>query len=356
MNNARRTTQRSIELMLGVSAWIALLPGAGYCAPGPSQQEAKITVVTGFGEVSPAIAQLIEAVSLGFPQPLVVETDQPFAHSLLATEELVLRHGTTLTLDVGVGEDSHDRYILVRRIRVVPGPGNAPVITWSRGFAPPFIPPPVGKADPGQNGDRDGADGRAGSDGLGGNSGFPGQSAPTFYLAVGDIVGGDVYFDLRGQDGGVGGDGETGGDGGNGASGAAAAVTLWGCKVSPGKGGRGGRGGHGGFGGPGGRGGNGGALILVASPDRLSHLASNIRAIVLAGSPGRGGREGQGGDGGLGGPGGAGFGLCSNGVSGQTGVAGSKGDPNKQLGPRGVDGTFLGVPVTDSVLTRMQLQ
>jgi hypothetical protein len=256
---------------------------------------------------------------------------------VLAASEIIFSSNSTLIFDPDPNLSASEKgtfYVVARRITVRPGRA---VITWRRGDAESRLPPAVGKAPPGLAGKFDGADGQPGTDGTHGNSGFSGRRAISVVLIAMEIVGGGLYVDVRGQDGGPGGEGQEGGDGGPGASGAHASSSLFDCKRGPGGGGKGGRAGNGGAGGDGGSGGDGGYVILASSETKIESLAKRVlidTAPGVGGSGGRGGRAGRPGPGGL--PGREDPPLCTGGDKtirpGEPGVSaqdqfGSKGKP-----------------------------
>jgi hypothetical protein len=306
-------------------------------------------------DVLPAITELKASTAAGLPPPYIVNGQRIFERgNVLAAEEIVLSPGGRLVL-AGPYGDRREKYIIARKITILPGNDHA-VITWARGDAPTTIPPPVGKAQPGFPGAQEGADGASGTPGAGGNPGFPGEPAPTIYLAVNEIDGGNLYFDLRGQDGGPGGPGQDGGDGGNGARGNPGSASLFDCKRGGGTGGHGGNGGPGGPGGPGGHGGDGGLLVILASAPALDHIKSAVIANV---TPGKGGPGGKGGKGGLLGMGGAGGSaappFCGGGGPGSSGIKGEDAQDNKINGTDGVGGTTVGVTLSPGNLSAIGL-
>ena len=305
-------------------------------------------------EVVPALIQLKQGVAAGLPPPFEVEGVRLFAVKStgsgllpLAAEEIVLHPGSTLTMSAGnsgTGQTDRSIYIVARRLRVLPGDRPA-TITWQRPDAIATYPPPVGKASPGRAGTSSGEPGSMGAAGAAGNAGFAGQGAPTVYLAVQEIVGGTVFFDLRGQDGGPGGQGQDGGDGGPGLNGAPGSPSLFDCKRGGGNGGRGGKGGDGGVGGVGGKGGDGGTLVLMSSGEALRAIQGSVKVQVSGGSGGPGGRGGIKGSGGPGGQGGSGAGLCGGGSAGGPGGRGEDGG-NGGGGEQGQFGAVIAVPLS----------
>lgn len=304
-------------------------------------------------DVLPAILQFKISTEAGFPPPYFVQQEKVFERPVLAAEEIVLYPGSKLIL----AGSQQEKYIIARKITVIPGDGPPPVLTWQRPPANSVAPPGVGKAPAGLAGGGDGAPGGPGANGSIGNSGFSGQSAPTIYLVIGEISGGVINFELRGQDGGPGGQGQEGGDGGPGMSGNQASLGLFDCKRGAGNGGPGGRGGDGGSGGPGGKGGNGGNLILLAASDRVEQLGSKVRADV---TPGNHGNGGQGGGAGAGGPGGAGgaqaLPYCVG--EGRRGDRGSNGQPGAPAipGTSGQKGATALVPLSAENINAIRLQ
>lgn len=308
-------------------------------------------------EAGPALLQLKQAVAAGLPLPFEVETTRLYPLQLpsagqppLAAEEIILHSGSTLILVTppsNTVQSDRSIYIVAKRIRVLPG-SRPPTITWQRPDAVSTYPPPVGRAPPGRPGPGSGEPGSPGANGAPGNAGFQGQSAPTIYLALQEIVGGTVFFDLRGQDGGPGGRGQDGGEGGPGQAGAPASQSLFDCRRGGGNGGAGGKGGDGGIGGRGGRGGDGGTLVLMSSPPNIAAIQSAVRLQGSGGNsgpPGKGGIGGPEGVGGAGGPGAQPY--CGGGNPGPRGSEGIIGG-DSVVGERGQGGALVVIPLSEA--------
>jgi len=322
--------------------------GSPYVSPSP-------TPLVSASDILPALLEFKKSTAAGLPQSYEVIHQRTFDRgNVLAAEEIILSPGSKLIL-AGPYGDRREKYIVARTIKILPG-SPPPVITWERLDASSILPPPAGKAPPGSYGAQEGASGGSGTDGAIGNPGFAGIAAPTFYLAVNEIIGGVVYFDLRGQDGGPGGEGQAGGDGGNGTNGNPGSSSLFDCKRGGGNGGNGGPGGKGGPGGQGGKGGDGGSLILLAADSLIGRLALQVQADV---APGLGGPGGKGGRGGLGGAqGSAGTPappFCGGGYAGIPGNTGPTGPNALGSGPSGARGGVVSIPLSQAILSGIGL-
>lgn len=333
--------------------FIGLVADCG-AADGPLSTQT-ISGPVSASDVLPAIVQFKRSTEAGLPAPYLVEGQRIFQGGpVLAAEEIIFHPGSRLILAGPYGAPPQ-KQIIAKKITILPG-GKPPVITWDRGEARSIPPPPVGKAAPGPAGAQEGANGGTGATGVHGNAGFPGQSALTVYLAVGDIVGGDLYFDLRGQDGGPGGEGQEGGDGGIGMSGTPGSSSLFDCSRGGGNGGRGGAGGTGGAGGEGGKGGDGGSLVLMAAAETIDQLVPRVRAETKPGVGGPGGRGGRGGKGGPGGEAGRDAPpFCGGGAKGPQGPNGTPGPDPTVAGPSGAPGRTIPIPLNEENRTAIGL-
>jgi len=348
--------RRSIGLSLIISLSIDASVGA------PVSQATKD--LSG-SDVLPALLTLRNSTQAGLPPPYIVETGQVRTFDtgpVLATEELVLSPGSTLVLSApAIGDRGREMYIVAKKITIRPGGGRAPVVTWNRSDPISIIPPLVGKAAAGTDGQAEGETGGRGADGAPGNPGFPGASAPTLYIAIDGVEAQDyaqIQVDLRGQDAGPGGVGQVGGNGGHGARGTSGSSSLVDCKRGGGNGGNGGDGGNGGPGGVGGRGGDGGTLVLLGAPEALGTLTSHLLAVNKDGTPGSGGRGGPGGEAGHPGEGGSPAPpYCGGGKPGTKGNSGHPGQDNSAVpGADGLYGSVLSVSLNQNNLVGIGLR
>ena len=237
-------------------------------------------------------------------------------------------------------------YVIAKSIKI---DGKA-VLKWSRHEENIQFPPGRGKSLAGPPGRVDGEDGKDGAPGQPGSPGYTGRSAPSIIIIVGDISGGVLIVDLRGEDGGKGGAGGIGGDGGPGAIGSPASQSVFDCKAGGGTGGKGGSGGRGGDGGSGGKGGNGGDFFLLS----VDELAKNhLQVFGTRGSGGIGGDPGDGGEPGQGGRGGQeAKPFCGGGATGPNGSHGDTGVPGPK-GAYGLDSRYNGAVIPQDMLQKI---
>ncbi|WP_157975420.1 collagen-like triple helix repeat-containing protein [Photorhabdus sp. CRCIA-P01] len=176
-----------------------------------------------------------------------------------------------------------------------------------------------------------GTDGTKGSPGMRGSDGEPGSAAEKLTV-VSAQVGGMIYLESEGGDGGNGGHGGDGGDGGHGGDGGYCGghgYVTTSSLYRAGNGGNGADGGDGGNGGNGGHSGDGGDIEFnysTGNPD-MSYWSMP----GLEGASGRAGKGGKGGDGGS-----AWYNiedrirnLSCSGRSGKKGINGKSGEPGK---------------------------
>ncbi|MFC4314988.1 hypothetical protein ACFPN2_38375 [Steroidobacter flavus] len=269
----------------------------------------------------------------------------------LAARKLVLPPNSQLILLPTGGSAGEPYYMIVAEEIVVQGPA---MITWAREDAIRQPPPDRGKAPNGAPGREEGANGEPGSDGDAGTPGYRGASAPSLILVTRKLTGpGQLFVDLRGQNGGPGGKGQDGGDGGPGARGRPASQSMFDCRRGPGTGGNGGNGGKAGPGGQGGAGGDGGSVIVLAEePKSITAQAIVLIAGGAGGAPGAKGNPGNGGRGGPEGPAAPPFcrGANRDGTAGQSSTVLPM---PASAGTLGVEGRFWPLPVATDRLDKI---
>lgn len=306
------------------------------------------SVTLSASEIPYVLQQIQFDVSTGFPSVFIVEGTKVVRQDVLVAEEIRFGPNAVLVFDNPFNTPIR---IIAKRAVVSPG-SRPPLITWNREDSNSALPPPVGKASPGSNGQQEGEPGRKGEPGAPGNLGFTGRSAPAMYVAIQDVRGGQLFFDLRGQNGSSGGPGQSGGDGGAGAPGQQALSSPFDCRRPGGVGGTGGDGGNGGFGGRGGSGGDGGLLVLISAEDSIDSAYGAVRSDVAAGAGGPGGVGGQLGERGSGGAGGRGVAPCGGGSLGQAGNPGTPGK-NGAAGSPGTAGRITRVGLNADQMLRL---
>lgn len=186
-----------------------------------STQKQKKNVSMSVTEMGAVLRRFKQELDLfgGLPPPIEIKGTHVFRGDILVTQQIIFHPGSKLIFQGAQSEKNGlVMYILTPKI-VFLDPEDSAILTWNLANEIPPMPPEVGKAQSGKLGDRVGANGGDGADGSSGNSGYAGLSGPTLYLAVNEIVGRGLFFDLRGQAGGPGGVGQAGGDGGPGRSG-----------------------------------------------------------------------------------------------------------------------------------------
>ncbi len=274
-----------------------------------------------------------------------VEMRQPIAAS-----KIIFAPGSRLVVSLGESSSSPDIFLLAKKIQV--NPGEPALLTWKRSQARELMPTSHTNAAPGAPGASEGGNGGTGAPGAQGIDGYPGLDAPSLVMFVGEIVGGTLYIDLRGQDGGPGGQGQTGGVGGIGGPGRSAVSSIFDCRAAGGTGGKGGDGGRGGKGGAGGRGGVGGSLVLIGEEGSVERSQRLLKPQLAGGGGGLPGAPGRGGQAGPGGYPGQVSGFCGGGSPGLSGTAGTEGEIGETV-QQGEAGTFLVTSLVSRQINRI---